>query len=595
MSAHSTPRRARRAAGITACLAVTAGLATGLVPGPAHAAPAEDCAAAYPVASVASGAPVTGLTVDRGSAPAGFTGEVLGVVKNGLGAGRDMVMVELDSPAIAKAGGIWAGMSGSPVYAGDGRLIGAVAYGLSYGSTPIAGVTPYQYMAGYLDAGGAGPAGGTGGAAHRPEAGRERVAVDKRAIRVLAETGEVTAAQASAGFRRLPVPMSVSGLDQPRLDGLADRPYLPKDVQAGGSAGGGGAGIDTVVAGGNLAFLWSDGDVTYGGVGTATSVCQGRVVGFGHPIEGTGVVAFGLASADAVYVQPDPLGVAYKVVNIGELGGTITDDRLAGIAGNFGPSPDAATFTSDVRYGDVRRKGRTEVYVPDALSSVAFYGAVANHDTVMDHVGSGTEDQVWLINGLVTGAAGKPKPFSITYDDLFASSRDIGGNASYSLADVLDRVTRFKGVTVSSATSIGEVSEWRGAYNVKRIEQYVDDTWVPVKKKAVVQAGTDLQLRIHLKGKAGETSVRVTTRIPQKAKGASGQLTIVGGNSTYTSIYGTKDVAELQKRLDGAVRGDAVGVSGTLKGGPEDVVLALESDTVDSVVRKHKYLTLTVK
>src|SRR3954454_7416981 len=32
-------------------------------------------------------------------------------------------------------------MSGSPVYAEDGRLIGAVSYGLAFGPSPVAGVT----------------------------------------------------------------------------------------------------------------------------------------------------------------------------------------------------------------------------------------------------------------------------------------------------------------------------------------------------------------------------------------------------------------------------------------------------------------------
>ena len=36
-------------------------------------------------------------------------------------------------------------MSGSPVYAADGRLVGAVAYGLA-GSSPIAGITPAAEM-----------------------------------------------------------------------------------------------------------------------------------------------------------------------------------------------------------------------------------------------------------------------------------------------------------------------------------------------------------------------------------------------------------------------------------------------------------------
>lgn len=95
--------------------------------------------------------PATGLTVEKGTVPDPFTATVLGVVENGIAPDLDLIIVDTDSPAIQRAGGIWAGMSGSPVYAQDGRLIGAVAYGLSAGPSPIAGVTPAEDMYAVLD------------------------------------------------------------------------------------------------------------------------------------------------------------------------------------------------------------------------------------------------------------------------------------------------------------------------------------------------------------------------------------------------------------------------------------------------------------
>ena len=93
---------------------------------------------------------VDGLTVSRGTEPEEFTGTVLGVLTDGISPGVDMIIADLDSPAIDAAGGIWQGMSGSPVYAEDGRLLGAVSYGLSYGPSPIAGITPFEAMDDYL-------------------------------------------------------------------------------------------------------------------------------------------------------------------------------------------------------------------------------------------------------------------------------------------------------------------------------------------------------------------------------------------------------------------------------------------------------------
>jgi SpoIVB peptidase S55 len=101
---------------------------------------------AFPVADLTPGLVANGLTVERGNVADPFTATVAGVIDDGIAPGVDMIIVETDSPAIQRAGGVWSGMSGSPVYAPDGRLIGAIAYGLSFTSSPIAGVTPAADM-----------------------------------------------------------------------------------------------------------------------------------------------------------------------------------------------------------------------------------------------------------------------------------------------------------------------------------------------------------------------------------------------------------------------------------------------------------------
>ena len=51
---------------------------------------------------------------------------------------------------ISQGGGIWAGMSGSPVYIG-GKLAGAISYGFSNGPSRIGGMTPARQMAAHRD------------------------------------------------------------------------------------------------------------------------------------------------------------------------------------------------------------------------------------------------------------------------------------------------------------------------------------------------------------------------------------------------------------------------------------------------------------
>src|SRR5262249_3855002 len=90
-----------------------------------------------------------GRTVMKGTKVEPFNAEVLGVMKN-TSPGRDMVLCRLSGLNLDKTGVI-AGMSGSPIYI-DGKLMGAVAFAWAYGREPIAGVTPFSQMHGYVEA-----------------------------------------------------------------------------------------------------------------------------------------------------------------------------------------------------------------------------------------------------------------------------------------------------------------------------------------------------------------------------------------------------------------------------------------------------------
>src|ERR1700676_320835 len=103
----------------------------------------------WQVDDVRAGMKGQGRTVMKGTKIEPFDAEVLGVLKN-TSPGRDMVLCRLSGLSLDKTGVI-AGMSGSPVYI-DGKLLGAVAYAWPYGKEPIAGVTPFCQMNGFVEA-----------------------------------------------------------------------------------------------------------------------------------------------------------------------------------------------------------------------------------------------------------------------------------------------------------------------------------------------------------------------------------------------------------------------------------------------------------
>ena len=558
MSAPLVRRRGRVLASVTAATLV-AGTATFTALGStAQAVPTPDCKAPYPIGSLTAGQPVNGLTVSSGVTPAPFTGEVIGVLDDGIAPGLDMVVVDLDSPAISAAGGIWQGMSGSPVYAADGRLIGAVAYGLAFGSSPIAGVTPFADMDDYL-------------AAPRPGA----TDIDRDTAQQIAAASDVTAAQAQQGFEQLGVATGVSGLGAARLAKLtpAERSYFPQSAYAAGRASADAATADDVVAGGNLAASYSYGDITMGGVGTATSVCGNKVVGFGHPMDFLGDTTLSLHPASALYVQPDPLGAPFKVANFALPAGTISQDRSTGITGSFGAVPSGAVITSDVSYAGRNRVGSSTVTVAGAWPNVTFFQQLANHDRVVDAIRKGSESQSWVIKGSQNGT-----PFTFSHSDRFTSAFDISYDASFELADLVYLLSGVDGVKLDSVTVDGDVTNAAATYSVAGNEQLVKGQWKKVNNRnpAVVRAGKKVQLRVVLKGTDGSTArVPYAFKVPKKAAGQRGSVYLTGGNDFFSEEFfydefgGATTLEDVKGYVDSLVRNDAISAQLFIGGFPD--------------------------
>jgi hypothetical protein len=320
---------------------------------------------------------------------------------------------------------------------------------------------------------------------------------------------------------------------------------------------------DTIVAGGNLAATLAYGDITFGGVGTATSICNGRVVGFGHPLGFFGDTTLALHPADTLYVQTD-LFAPFKVANIGDPVGTITDDRMTGITGTFGALPDTTTVTATVTAGDRSRTGVTHVSVPtaDALASAAFYETVANHDRVIDGLGKGSEVFTWTVTGSEDGV-----PFELTHQDRYASSYDLTYNVGYEIGDMVYALGQIDGVSIDSITTDANFIPDSSTYRVSSVQQYRNGAWVHVGKDApaVVRAGHKLLTRAVLVSDGDAITVPVSFSVPERAAGRRLFLSVLGGNELY-SYPNLKSIASAQRYLDNLTRNDELYASfGTSK------------------------------
>jgi hypothetical protein len=564
----------------------SAALATGLCLGVATvvSAPSQaaigTCDTAYPVSELTEGQAVNGLTVSNGTTPEAFTGDVLGVLKDGIEPGVDMIMMRLTSSEIDRVGGIWEGMSGSPVYASDGRLIGAVAYGLAYGTTPVAGVTPYEDMQQYA------------GTPPPPL----RVGVSATAARTIARSTDLTARQADQGFSELKVPTGIAGLSPRVLARDRGRPYLDKHAYVAGRAGAADAPTaDDMIAGGNLVATLSTGDVLQGAVGTITSVCNGTVVGFGHPLNFVGRSSYGMAGADALYIQEDPLNVPFKLANIGDLLGTVDQDRMTGIAGLLGVDPPSLPITSKVSYqpdgGSARsRTGSSDVQLPLAAAGTANYELILNHQAVMDAYQGGSETQAWTVTGHTASG-----PFTFTGGNRYTDDFDVTFASVWDLPDLVWLLSNADGVTIDSVKVQSHVTDSTSTHKIAGLQQRRGGSWHAIGSGSpvLVRGGGTATLRLVYAG--GSTGKTFAVNVPAKAAGMSGQLFASAAEGFPFERGFPHSLGGVQKLVDGAVRNDQAQIALEAFGGKaRPVRVRTTTPRDDEVIRGHKSFDVRV-
>ena len=528
----SSPGR-RVIAVATAAALATLGALAAPAPARAAAAPPGPCPAAVPVSQVTAGLTGTGYTVSSGTTPEPFTARVIGVLRDGIAPGLDMIIVETDSPAIRAAGGIWAGMSGSPVYTSDGRLLGAVAYGLSAAPSRIGGITPAGEMLKVL---------GFPSAANLQLPARVRL--PKSLQERIAGTGAASVAQAAGGMSQLRVPVAISGLAGAHFNRVAQAISRSRRLDAlpfrAGAAPSAPASPAQIAPGGNFAAALSYGDVTMAGVGTTTAVCAGVALAFGHPFTSGGKVALSVHTADALYVQPDSLAGPFKVANLGGVAGTLDQDRLAAIRARLGAGPVPIPVTSTVSAAGtgLTRTGTTRVNMDVDLPSLAALHLLANLDRTLQKIGAGTSLVTWTVTGK-TGAGGE---LTLTRANRFASQSDVSFGSVFEMLSFLSLIQGqpFAGVRFSKVAITASADGLFRQYRIdKGLRKTGTNTYVAVNSGTPirVRAGGSVQLRVRLapfKNRGLLRTFDFTYRIPADRAGSTGTFAVAGGASAFS-------------------------------------------------------------
>ncbi len=477
---------------------------------PAAAAPGE-CPTIFDTSALAAGVTGEGWTVSQGTTPEPFDVTVLGVLPNAIAPGRDMIIVEASSPAIDAVGGIWFGMSGSPVYVG-GELIGAVAFGLTAGPSPIAGLTPASELLKVHEY----PVASESSAA-------KQIRLPKVLARTVARRAGVTTRAAST-LVRLKMPLSVSGVDErglkrvrklARRQGARVMPYRGASANAVDPAD-----PSEIVPGGNFAAALSYGDVTVGGVGTTSYVCDGRAIAFGHPLFAFGSTSASASVADALRIVGDSIGGPFKLATIGGSVGVLDQDRIAGIRALLGPAPSSISIESSLTSLDTNRSrdGHTDAVLEDVLPDLAFLHVLGNVDSVQDAIGPGSAGFTWTMTG--TDETGQP--WSLDRQDMFASQEDLAFEPAFAIADEVAAINSFRpdGVEIDAIDIGGSVEETYRTFRITRVLVKREGVFSPAGSEISARPRQLVRLRVVMVSSTGGATreIPLQVRMPDRPR-----------------------------------------------------------------------------
>jgi hypothetical protein len=435
----------------------------------------------WQVDDVRAGMKGVGRTVLRGTKVEEFQIEVLGVLKN-TSPGRDLVLCKLSGLDLEKTGVI-AGMSGSPVYL-DGKLLGAVAYAWAFGKEPIAGITPFSQMHGFVEA------------YERRDLVEEtkptRVGLRAPVTIEGSNYDAVTVAPnwnppestAADGLWMTPLrtPIATTGFTAHSLSLLRERFQTSGLVpmQGGGTTAKIAQEAKTVELepGGPLVVAMVTGDFDMSGIGTVTHIEGSRVYGWGHPFMGLGTCEFPLMTGYIHTIYPRQ-SVSFKMGSPLRTVGVINADVSTGIAGWTGRKPDMLPVRTTVtREPDgISRTFNVEIVRQRSMLAPLTYSVLTNS---VDMEGELPEELTAELNARIE-VEGQPP---VVIKDTFSGSSYSGGRAPMALfnpiASVVSLMTynTYKPVRISRIECDTRIVPGRRTAEIEAIE-LESDTLAP--------------------------------------------------------------------------------------------------------------------
>jgi len=485
-----------------------------------------------PVGEIKTGMVGIGRTVFEGSELQEFKAHILGVLHNVQGPHRDLILARLEGGPLAKTG-VAAGMSGSPVFI-DGRLIGAVSYSVgAFATEAIAGITPIEEMKDATEMARRIPTQQARielpitreGLASALSATYARIApfANRPADLQVFGMSQAAGTQLGAMLRPISTPLVMNGFEPESAAMLAGAfgaaGFTP--VVGGAIGGQGGADVKAMTGplreGDAVGVSLVGGDLEMGATGTITHIDGNRVYAFGHPFFNVGPSQFPLTRA-YVHAMLPSLMSSFKISSMGEVIGTMQQDRATAIAGTLGKGP--AVIPMSVTLQSTREDGSSSkrsftfnVANDQVFTPLLTYVALANTLTAY-------ERQFGAATFTIKSRAQIKGHADLTLDDVFTGDNAVLG-ASTAIAGPITMLLSNdrEPITVSGLSISIDASEMSRTATIERV-------WLDELRP---RAGRTVPLKVLTRNYRGEDKIStVPIEIPANLSGTVSLLVTDG-------------------------------------------------------------------
>ena len=393
--------------------------------------------------------------------------------------GSPLILFQINDQAVLDMGGLAEGMSGSPLFIGDAGdpqpgtdiLVGAVSYGDIFTTGGLGLATPIDLMAS-IENYQVVPLGATLKSAGSPAAPqfyaagpilpKTRTVAPARTLStragsisriVLARSHAVAHALRPAAGTAVFAPLSaveIGGLpaNSRAFKSLAAQ-FAKRGVDVISAGLGAGSGDPSnfstpLVGGASVAAVICRGDVWGAWIGTVTYVDGNVVVAFGHPADYDGSTGLEMANAYIYGIWSNTLD-PYKICALGAPCGTVTQDRLYGIAGVTSSLPTEVPVTAQATLGGNTVPSLTTL--PQWVADNPDWGSMIISDACYAPVFKITDSYSFpgTAATMTKVTVADPLPATTTHDatvnDVWDDTYDVGYYATFDAMDMVDYLT----------------------------------------------------------------------------------------------------------------------------------------------------------